>query len=138
MNNPLSVEKKVPSMPLGVVLHDVLQTLDLLLREVLSHLRCISLECVTIILAARSRPCPPVPAGGSTAIILWQQEGVGAASVLDAANAPPAAAAARGALCACPPVLHRTAHLYQHCCQPQPKAGRHSPPSRRHTAKRVN
>ena len=72
--------------PLGIVLHDVLQLLDLLTGEVRLGWRGVPLQCVGIVRRARlGLPASRTPGAPLT---LRQDEGVRALAVLDPVEAP--------------------------------------------------
>lgn len=109
--------------PLGVILHYVLQLLDLLAGEVCLWWWRVSLHRVGIELDATGLGLPAGSSSGS--LTLRQDEGVGALAVLDPVQASAAviAAAPSSATCAAaaalrpPPLLHFfTACYHQKCC----------------------
>lgn len=88
--------------PLGVILHDVLQLLDLLAREVGLRRRGVPLKGVDALLGAPARPALATGASSSR-LSFGQDEGVGALAVLDLVVAPVAvvtAAATSSSTCA--------------------------------------
>lgn len=73
--------------PLGVILHDVLQLLDLLAGEVRLRWRGVPLKRVDALLGASAGPALATGAPSSH-LSLGQDEGVGALAVLDLVEAP--------------------------------------------------
>lgn len=115
--------------PLGVILHDMLELLDLLAGKVWLRWWSVSLERVGVVLGA---PGFGLPAGASPgSFSLRQDEGVGALAMLDlmktsvavitaTASSTAAAAATCAALRPSPLVPSSAACNHQKCCQREP------------------
>lgn len=87
--------------PLRVVFHHMFQMLQFLEREILFHVRSISLKSVTVVLVCRAFTTVP--------ILFWQNESIGALPVLN-----PVKSSSTGFRT---PALSGTAYMSKECCQ---------------------
>lgn len=114
--------------PLRVILHDMLELLDLLAGKVWLRWRSVSLERVGVVLGAAGFGLPAGASPGSFS--LRQDEGVGALAMLDlmktsvavitATTSAAAAAATCAALRPSPLLPSSAACNHQKCCQREP------------------